>query len=317
MNRHKRAYAIVGTGAVGGFYGAKLLRAGFDVHFLLHSDYDHVRIHGLKIDSKAGNFSLPHVNAYCSSGDMPLCDVVIIALKTTNNFILPDILPVILKDDGVVLVLQNGLGIEEDVSKIVGGHRVMAGLCYLCSNKAGPGHIRHLDLGHITLADYTPDGSAAGKTPRMTALAEDFRLAEIDISLADDMYLARWKKLVWNIPYNGLSVVLDAMTDQLMKNPFGRRLVREIMSEVVAGAASCGHPIAQTFVQEMLDYTDSMVPYRTSMKIDFDEKRPMEVEAIFGNPVRAIKKAQASAHRMEMLYQELKYLDDMISGRVY
>jgi 2-dehydropantoate 2-reductase len=88
------------------------------------------------------------------------------------------------------------------------------------------------------------------------------------------------------------------------------------MSEVVAGAGSCGHPIAQTFVQEMLDYTDSMVSYRTSMKIDFDEKRPMEVEAIFGNPVRAINNAHGSAPRMEMLYQELKYLDDMISGRV-
>ena len=203
---------------------------------------------------------------------MPACDVVIIALKTTSNSILPDILPAILKDDGVALVLQNGLGIEGDVSKII-GNRVMAGLCYICSNKAGPGHIRHLDFGHITLAGYTPDGSAAGKTQRMTALAEDFLRAEIDVGLADDMLLGRWKKLVWNIPFNGLSVVLDAMTDQLMKNPFGRRLVMEIMHEVVAGASSCGHPIAETFVREMLDYTDSMVPYRTSMKIDFDEKR--------------------------------------------
>jgi 2-dehydropantoate 2-reductase len=309
MDKHKRTYAIVGVGGVGGFYGAKLSRAGFDVHFLLHGDYDHVRIHGLKIDYKAGNFILPHVNSYRLAGDMPACDVVIVALKTTGNPILPDILPAILKDDGVVLVLQNGLGIEDDVSKIV-GDRVMAGLCYICSNKAGPGHIRHLDLGHITLADYTPDGSAAGKTPRMKALAEDFLRAEINISLADDMRLARWKKLVWNIPYNGLSVVLNAMTDQLMKNPFGRRLVMEIMLEVAHGAASCGHPIAETFVREMLDYTDSMVPYRTSMKIDFDEKRPMEVEAIFGNPLRAIANAQASAPRIEMLYQELNYLDE-------
>jgi 2-dehydropantoate 2-reductase len=310
MDKHKRTYAIVGAGAVGGFYGAKLCRAGFDVHFLLHNDYDHVRIHGLKIDSKAGNFVLPHVNSYRLPGDMPVCDVVIVALKTTNNFILPDILPVILKDNGVVLVLQNGLGVEDNVSKIVGNRRVMAGLCYICSNKAGPGHIRHLDLGHITLADYMPDGSAAGKTPRMKTLAEDFRLAEIDVGLADDMLLARWKKLVWNIPYNGLSVVLDAMTDQLMKTPQSRLLVMEIMREVVAGAASCGHKIPDTFVREMLDYTDSMVPYRTSMKIDFDEKRPMEVEAIFGNPLRAITSAHGSAPRMEMLYRELKYLDD-------
>ena len=71
MDKRKRTYAIVGTGAVGGFYGAKLSRAGFDVHFLLHNDYEHVRMHGLKIDSKAGSFMLPHVNAYRSPHDMP------------------------------------------------------------------------------------------------------------------------------------------------------------------------------------------------------------------------------------------------------
>ncbi|MGB7568164.1 MAG: putative 2-dehydropantoate 2-reductase [Chitinivibrionales bacterium] len=310
MDKHKRTYAIVGTGAVGGFFGAKLNRAGFDVHFLLHNDYDHVRIHGLTIDSKAGDFVLPHVKAYRSVRDMPACDVAIVALKTTSNSVLPDILPPILKHDGVTLVLQNGLGNEDEVSKIVGGNKVMAGLCYICSNKVGPGHIRHWDLGNITLAEYTVDGSAAGTTPRMKALAEDFQYAEIGIKLANDLLLARWKKLVWNVPYNGLSVVLNTMTDRLMKNPSSRRLVTDIMREVVTGAASCGHPIAESFVREMLDYTDSMVPYKTSMKIDFDEKRRMEVEYIFGNPLRAIRKAGGSSPLIEMLYHELKFLDD-------
>lgn len=310
MDKYKRSFAIIGTGAVGGFYGAKLCRAGFDVHFLLHSDFDHVRIHGLTIDSVTGGFTLPKVNAYQSASGMPACNVVIVALKTTNNSILPDILPAMLKDNGVVLVLQNGLGIEDDVSAIVGSERIMAGLCFICSNKDGPGHIRHLDFGHITLADYTPDGSAAGITQRMQALAEDFRHAGITINLAEDIHCARWKKLVWNIPYNGLSVVLNAMTDKLMKNPASRSLVTGLMREVVSGASLCGHEIPEAYIQEMLDYTDSMNPYRTSMKIDFDEKRPMEVESIFGNPLRVIRKANGSSPLIEMLYQELKYLDD-------
>ena len=115
-----RTYAILGTGALGGYYGACLQRAGLDVHFLLHSDYEHVCQHGLVIESPDGNFTLPHVNAYSNVAKMPPCDVVVVALKTTQNYLLPEMLPAVVKDDGVVLVLQNGLGIEEEVARIVG-----------------------------------------------------------------------------------------------------------------------------------------------------------------------------------------------------
>ena len=145
MSHVPRSYAIIGTGALGGFYGARLHRAGAEVHFLLHSDHDHVRRHGLKVQSKNGDFHLPQVNAHGRAEDMPRCDVVLVALKTTHNHLLPGILPHVVKDDGVVLVIQNGLGMEHDVARIVGPARVMGGLSFLCSNKVGPGHIRHLD----------------------------------------------------------------------------------------------------------------------------------------------------------------------------
>lgn len=148
-----RSYAIVGTGALGGFYGALLQKAGMDVHFLLHRDYQQVSKHGLVVDSKNGNFTLPHVNAYADVNKMPCCDVVVVALKTTQNHLLPKLLPNLVKDDGVVLVLQNGLGVEDEVATIVGDKRVMGGLCFLCSNKVKPGHIHHLDYGEIKLAE--------------------------------------------------------------------------------------------------------------------------------------------------------------------
>jgi 2-dehydropantoate 2-reductase len=304
----KRTYAIIGAGAVGGFYGARLLRAGFDVHFLLHGDYEHVRIHGLRIESSEGDFALPKINAYRFASDMPPCDVAVLSLKTTNNRILPEVLPRILKDDGAVLVVQNGLGIEEDVAALVGGHRVMGGLCFLRSNKIGPGLLRHSGSGHIILGEYSPSGPA-GITPRCEALADDFRAAGLVIVPTADLRVARWQKLVWNIPYNGLSVVLDATTDCLMKNPSTRSLILALMHEVEAGAAACGHSIQSTYAREMFDYTDAMEPYATSMKIDFDEKRPMEIESIYGNPLRAVAAAGASMPRVEMLYQQLKYLD--------
>ncbi|HMD67487.1 MAG TPA: putative 2-dehydropantoate 2-reductase [Chitinivibrionales bacterium] len=305
-----RTYAIIGTGAVGGFYGARLARAGYDVHFLAHSDYRHIRDHSLVIESKDGNFVLPHVNVYDDAGRMPPCDVVAVTLKTTANSILPAILPSIVKKDGLVLVMQNGFGFEEEVAAIAGPDRVLGVLCFICVTKTGPGRISHLDFGHITVAQYTKDGSQSGITTQVKAVADDFTKAGIAVETSPDLGTARWKKLVWNVPYSGLSVVLSALTDALNKNPHSRELAKSIMAEVCAAAKACGHPIEPEFIDKMVAYTDAMTPYRTSMKIDYDEKRPMEVESIFGNPLRAAKKAGVNVPLMEMLYKELKFLDE-------
>ena len=304
-----RTYAILGTGALGGYYGACLQRAGLDVHFLLHSDYEHVCQHGLVIESPDGNFTLPHVNAYSDVTKMPLCDVVVVALKTTQNHLLPEMLPAVVKDDGVVLVLQNGLGIEEEAAQIVGSKQVIGGLCFLRSNKVGPGHIRHLDYKQIALGEYTLNYQVGGITQRMHQIADDFERSGIPIQLSEDLLLARWKKLVWNIPYNGLSVVLNATTDELMADNHTRSLVEQLMREVVAGAAATGRIIPDRFIQQMLDYTEKMTPYRTSMKLDYDEGRPLEVETMFGNPLRTATAAGANLPLIGMLYHQLKFLD--------
>lgn len=308
-NSFQLSYAILGTGALGGYYGACLQKAGLNVHFLLHRDYEYVSKHGLVVESKYGDFTLPNVQAYQEASKMPPCDVVIVALKTTQNHLLPSMLPHVVKDNGVVLVLQNGLGVEDEVAKIVGSERVMGGLCFLCSNKVAPGHIRHLDYGQIKIGEYATNYQTAGITNRMQQIAADFERAGIKIELAEDLLLARWQKLVWNIPYNGLSVVLDARTDELMNNPHTRKLVEELMWEVVAGAKSCDRTIPQNFVETMLNYTDKMKPYRTSMKIDYDEKRPLEVETMFGNPLNFAQDRGANLQKITMLYQQLKFLD--------
>jgi 2-dehydropantoate 2-reductase len=311
-------YAVLGTGALGGFYGARLQQAGAEVHFLLRSDYQQVQQQGLQVESPDGNFHLPHVKAYRDVEQMPACDVVIVALKTTQNHLLPQLLPPVIKERGVVLVLQNGLGIESDVAEIVGSDRVLGGLCFLCSNKVAPGQIRHLDYKQITLGDYAADYAARGITDRLQQVAQDFERAGIPIELSTDLLMARWKKLVWNIPFNGLSVVLNATTDQMMRNKSTRSLAEQLMKEVVAGAHAMAQKldpgsdrsIPAAFIQTMLVYTAKMKPYRTSMKIDYDEQRPLEVEAIFGNPLHMAQQAGLQLPRIEMLYQQLKFLDE-------
>lgn len=309
MSNRNRNYAIVGTGALGGFYGARLQKAGLEVNFLLRSDYERVKKHGLIVDSPEGNFTLPRVRAFHDAHKMPKCDVVIVALKTTQNHLLPKLLPPLLKDDGVVLVLQNGLNTEPEVAKIVGAERVVGGLCFLCSYKVSPGHICHLDYGTITLGEYAKNYQPIGITNRLHQIAIDFKRAHIPIKMSEDLLLSRWKKLVWNIPYNALSVVLDARTDELMANPDTLILVEQIMREVVAGAKSCDRIIQDDFIQHMIDYTHKMKPYRTSMKIDYDESRPLEIEAILGNPIRVAEEAGIKLPQIGVLYRMLKFVD--------
>lgn len=304
-----RRYAIIGGGALGGFYGTRLQQHGCEVHYLLRSDAQHVREHGWRVESVDGDFDLPNVHAYAEPRDMPRCDVVCLALKTTHNHLLGDILPHVLAEDGFVLVMQNGLDIERDVAAVVGHERVVGCLCFLCSNKVGPGHIRHLDYGKVRIAEHTEDGTPGGVTERMRDLAADLERANLEVILSEDLVLARWQKLVWNVPYNGLSVVLDATTDRLMADPDGLALVTDLMGEVQRGAAACGRTIDDDFVQQMLDHTRKMKPYRTSMKIDFDEGRPMEVQTMFTRPWDKAAQHGAALPVLGALTRQLRFLD--------
>ncbi len=312
---HFQSYAVIGTGALGGYYGGRLQQAGAEVHFLLRSDYEHVRRHGLRIESIAGDFELPQVKAYRQAADMPPCEVVLVTLKSTQNHWLPELLPPLVKDDTIVAVLQNGLGIEAEAAAIVGPDKVVGGLCFICSNKVGPGHIRHLDYGQITLGEYTADDSAGGVTTRLQSLAADLEQARIPVALADDLVTARWKKLVWNIPFNGLSVVLDAATDALIRCEQTRLLAIGLMQEVLAAAAAVHQRhIPASFIQDMVAATAQMQPYRTSMKLDYDAGRPLEVEAIFGRPLRLAQAAGLKVEYLEMIYRQLKFLDSRTRG---
>jgi 2-dehydropantoate 2-reductase len=310
-----QTYAVIGTGAVGGFYGAKLQKSGQAVHFLLRSDYDWVQQQGLAVHSPSGDFHLDNVNAYRESSEMPPCDVVIVALKSTQNHQLPQLLAPILKPNSTILVLQNGLNNESAIAHSLSpvtqtdGLTLVGGLCFLCSNKLHPGIITHLDYGLITLGQYAPNNQPAGITAIVEQLSQTFEQAGIPTKQSDDLYLERWKKLIWNIPFNGLSVVLNAQTNELMAHASTMKLVRDLMAEITQIAVAYGRTIPSSFIDQMLKLTAEMFPYKTSMKLDFDKGRAMEIETIFGNPLRAAQQVQVSTPKLGMLYQQLQYLN--------
>jgi 2-dehydropantoate 2-reductase len=305
----KRSYAVIGMGAVGGYYGARLAAAGHDVHFIARSDLDHVRSKGLLVESPDGDVVLDHVSAHASADTVPPVDVVVIAVKTTDTAGVLDVARALAAGGAPVVVMQNGLGVEAAVAGALPDATVLGAMCFICSNKVGPGHVKHLDYGRVTVGEHTGD-MPAGVTPAVAGVVDDLCAAGVAASALDDLALGRWKKLVWNIPYNGLSVVLDAGTDELMADPSTRALVEALMREVVAGAAACGRDIDTSFVRQMLADTEQMIPYATSMKLDYDSGRPLELEAIYHAPLVAARAAGCEMPRVETLYEQLRFLDD-------
>ena len=296
-------YAIIGTGAIGGFYGARLDKAGFEVHFLLHTDYQYVVDHGLTIDSCDGNFTLPSPKVYDSTSEMPQCDVVIVALKTTQNHLLPSLLPPLLKPDTIILLIQNGIGVEADVQQLFPSQPIAAGMAFICSAKAGPGHINHQFYGNINIGNYS-----CHNAQHYNQMLADFRAA--GIGAADVEYLeARWKKAVWNMPFNGMTVALNTTTNRLLSCESTHRLIYDQMLEVIGAAQALGVKNLDTrFADKMIANTIKMPPYSPSMKLDFDFHRPMEINYLYTRPIAEARAAGFAMPKLEMLEAELKFI---------
>ena len=291
-------------GAIGGFYGAKLAHAGKEVHFLSHSDYQYVKERGLQVDSCDGSFHLPQINAYGAASDMPKCDVVLIGLKTVNNHLLPELLPPLLKEDTLVVLIQNGIGVEEDVQKIFPEVQLAAGLAFICSAKTEPGRVNHQCYGYINIGNYS-----CKQQEKIDEVVDDFRKAGVDANEVE--YLeARWKKAVWNMPFNGMTVALNTQTDILLQHPSTVQLIKDQMMEVIEAAQACGvKNIDESFAEKMIYNTVHMTPYSPSMKLDFDFKRPMEINYLYTRPIEKAREAGYQMRKLEMLEQELRFLE--------
>jgi 2-dehydropantoate 2-reductase len=301
----KMRYGIIGVGAIGGYYGCKLAYSGQEVHFLSHSDYEFVKERGMQVDSCDGSFHLKQVNVYQYPKDMPKCDVVIVGLKTTNNHLLSELLPPLLHEHTVVVLIQNGIGVEADVQQMFPDVQLIAGLAFICSAKTEPGRVNHQCYGSINLGNYSC------KDERLfSAILNDFTNAGIQAGSVP-YEEARWKKAVWNMPFNGMTVALNTRTDLLLKQPATRQLIRDLMMEVIEAAHHLGVTgLDEAFADKMIQMTDEMTPYSPSMKLDFDFHRPMEIYYLYTRPIQIAREAGFSMPKLEMLEAELRFLTE-------
>jgi 2-dehydropantoate 2-reductase len=314
--------AVVGPGALGSFYGAKLCRAGHEVHLLLRSDFEAVRQNGVWIESDEGNF---HVQPHAARVPQEIgpADLVLIGLKTTANYVLPQLLPPLTGPHTAILTLQNGLGNEAAVAAVAGAEKTMGGVCFVCLNRIAPGRIRHMAHGNIVLGEY-------GRPPqtRTHEICQAFVSAGVSCKVAENLEQARWEKLVWNIPFNGLGVAsvagLDAVlqgkippgtklqgcltTDLLLSDPGWECLVRELMMETIATARAQNLDVPESAADRQIERTRKMGAYKASTLIDFERGQEMELEGLFLEPLRRAQQAGVPCPRFAALCGVLSQL---------
>ncbi len=293
---------IIGAGAIGVFYGSLLAKAGAEVAVVCRSEYEHVKQHGFFIDSRElGSWTftpsqvLKNTAEYVGAADyILLCTKVIPPVDRVAL-----IRPVVTADTAIVFI-QNGVEIEQEIVSAFPGNEIISGLAYICCNQIRNGEILHLAYGRLTLGNLP--GYVSNKT---TELCDLIRQSGIECIATRNIVTERWKKCVWNAPFNPLSVLsgglstLDILHSQ-------EAFVRNIMLDICRIAKAAGYQLPEDIIDINIKNTYAMPPYKTSMLLDFENGHPMETEAILGNAVRVAKQAGISSPYLDSVYALMK-----------
>jgi 2-dehydropantoate 2-reductase len=246
------------------------------------------------------------LHAHASTESIGVCDWVIIASKATANSILPDLIRPLVGDHTGLLTLQNGMGNAENLADAFGCDRtILAGLCFTCINRTSPHVIESLLPGYIQFGELAKPLSEGGRE-----MVQAFQSAGVRVRESESLDEALWRKLCWNIPFNGLAIAGGGITtDLILADPVLSQRARDLMLEVQAGAQAHKIEIEDSFLDRQFELTESMGPYKPSSLIDFLDGKPVEIDAIWGEALR-----RGEAKGVEM--PELKKLDQQLREAV-
>ena len=308
--------AVIGAGAVGSYYGALLALAGHDVRFLMRRDLEAVRNAGLRVESPLGGFRLDAVQAYATPQEIGPVDWVICSLKSTSLDEAAALIAPCLGPRTRILALMNGLGVEAQLGAEFGRDRVFGGMAFVCINRGAPGVVNHLRYGRVTVGHLQNDLAQTEELARLLGAAG------IEVVVAANLRQARWEKLAWNVPFNGLSVAAGGVgTETIIGDPALRGVAQRAMRELIqvgnADLADLESPSRideDALVTSLFALTETMGDYRTSMVIDYVLRRPLEVEAILGGPARRAAQLAIPAPTIGALYALVGAADRQVRG---
>lgn len=295
-------WAFVGVGALGGYIAGRLTAGGENMHLLLRSDYEAVRAEGMVVDMVPDgvryDLSPAQLHPARTPEEIGPVDVVVVALKSTANAQLHELLPPLLHPGTILVTLQNGLGNVELLQQICGHKRVLGALCHIGVNRVSPGKIECYAPGGGTVQFGAPPEAPEGLA---RVVGERFAAAGIRVSYADSLGEALWRKLMWNVPFNGLTIVAGGVpTDQILADPALTEVVLALIEELRAAAGALGYQIEPEYGPKRVEFTRRLQDYKPSTLLDYQAGRAIEVEAIWGEPLR---QGQATGQKMPHLFQ--------------
>ena len=289
--KDRQSIAVIGTEAVGCYYGARLAEAGHDVRFLMRRDYDAVRAGGLRVTSHLGDIHLTEPTLARTPEDLaelgPV-DWVLVALKSCDLDQLGLLAAPVLTSDTRILAIVNGIGIEDDITRLLRRYGVFGGLGFIGVGLPAPGKVLHREFGALEIGHHEDDAQAVAEA---LALWEPTIVAVHPVGC---LIRARWEKMLWDVPFNGLSVVAGgANADTILETPplaaFARNLMVEVVGIANADLTARGLPTiddpdeACQHAMRLMGTTEHYIP---PVGVDFVRRRPLEAEALFARPAQ-------------------------------
>ena len=310
MNNESPSILIVGAGAIGALYGSALSRGGAHISVVCRSDYEQVRRDGYRIRSPLLGDHVFRPDAVLR--DVAECttppDYLVLTVKVLPTLDRAALIRPAVGPGTVIVLIENGIDIEQEIVDAFPANELLSTLAFVQVARTTNGEINHQSLGSLAMGRYP-----AGITPAGERFAALLQPAKIECRLTDNVIAARWQKAVWNTPFNPISIlggVLD--TEMMLRTEENRAFIRKAMEEVCAVAAAAGHPMHPRLVDRMISDTHALTGYKTSMAVDYENRRPMEIEAILGNVVRAGRKLGVPLPALESIYAIAK----MVEGKI-
>lgn len=316
MTLKNKSWALVGPGALGLYYGGLLAANGYILHVMARSDAEALKAQGIVISYiKPETGELINETAVRPESvitDLDIrgsADIVLIAAKSTVNEQLVGALRKFVEPGRtIILSLQNGMGNAEFYAKNFPENPILSGLCFVCVNRVAPGVVENYHPGRVEI------GSLGDRwTDQAKQAVAAFEASGVNTRFAQSLDAALWRKLCWNVPFNGLSIAGGGITcDQILAGAQFRERAHRLMLEVQAIARHFGHHIEDSFLDAQFAITKKMGAYQPSSLIDYLENRPVEVDGIWGEPLRRGLAEGVDLPEMQCLYEAIKQL---VSGR--
>jgi 2-dehydropantoate 2-reductase len=297
---------VMGAGAIGAYYGARLQQAGEDVVYCARGEnLRALRERGLDITSVRGDLRLGPVVATDDPRQFAHYDLILFCVKVYDTDAAAERIRGCLAPGGAILTLQNGVENEDRLTALFGAGAVMGGNARVGVELAAPGKIVHKTTGTIEFGEL--DGTI---TPRADAIAEAMRRAGIFGALSTNIRASRWDKLMWNAAFNTVTTLTRRTVGEVLSDPEGYALVRNLMMEVRVTAAAQGVELAADRIAQVLAHSDrNLRPVKTSTLQDLERGKPLEVEALIGVVVKIARRDGIKVPFSEAIYALMRLAD--------